>query len=428
MIRSYLLFQHKFRWVIVALLFFITIVNYIDRSAIAYAMEDIGLAFQFSKEQEGMILGAFGLGYMLTTLLGGIAVDRFGAKKILLIAALIWSLSSGMMGFVNGFLFVYLLRVTLGLAEGPNFPAMTRAISDWLPKEECSFALSSSLIAVPLALAIGAPIVSELIVHIGWRTMFYFLGALGILWLPLWFWLFSDFPEQNNRVSQDEIKLIHGDEKIDEIKVQEQRRHVPGLWKFLLTNPTLLVNNIAFFVFGYFLFFFMTWLPSYLEQVYQLNLIQVGWFSVMPWLLAALLLWTTGYLSDVIFRKTNCLRLSRSYPIWISQLLAALSILPILFYHSLTVSMISITLAVAFSMSANAAYYAVNVDIAKERAGTALGIMEVGFSLSGFLAPVITGYVITLFGGYHAAFLLLVILGLISVCLVFLFHRPNTAY
>lgn len=419
------MFKGKFRWVIVALLFFITVVNYVDRSAIAYAMADMSVLFHLSKEQEGMIFGAFGLGYMITTLIGGIAVDRYGAKKILLIAALVWSISSGFMGLANSFLLIYLMRITLGLAEGPNFPAVARAISDWLPSQEIGRALSSSLIAVPLALAIGAPLVAELVVHVGWRAMFYFLGFLGLLWLPLWYWLFQDFPEDSRFVSEEELTQINHEKKMDGAACLEQRRHIKGLWKFLLTNPTLLVNNIAFFVFGYFLFFFMTWLPSYLEQVYHLDLLQVGWFSVLPWLLAALLLWITGYLSDFIFKKTNSLRFSRSYPIWISQLLAALSIIPILLFHNLTIAMISITLAVAFSLSANAAYYAVNVDIARERAGTALGIMEVGFSLSGFIAPVITGYVITLFGGYHAAFVLLVILALISVTLVFLFHRPK---
>lgn len=425
----------RFRWLIVALVFFITVINYVDRSAIAYAIGDIARDLGFGHRDEdllnGFILAAFSLGYMLTTFLGGIFADRCGARVTLFWAALLWSLAIGMTGFAAGFAMLVMARVLLGVAEGPNFPAMNRAVADWLSPSERAIALGNTLVAVPLALAIGAPLVTQLILHMGWRGMFIVLMLTSALWLPLWWWLFRDFPEQTRHVNAAELAHIRAG--VPATAVQDAavrhaaRRQTRGLWKFLLGNPTLLANDWAFFVFGYFLFFFMTWLPSYLRQAYGLQLGAVGWFSVLPWLVATLMLWGTGYLSDWLLRRTGRLRVARSHVIWITQLLAGLCILPVICVHRLDVALVFITLAVGLSMSSNACFYAVNVDVAHARSGTALGVMDTFFALSGFIAPALTGWLVGATGHYRIAFGLLALLALSSVLAVLLFHHPDRA-
>ena len=150
--------RSNYRWIVVGLLFLITITNYIDRASISFAIDKMEHLFHLNDEQMGLILGAFGIGYVITTLLGGIAVDRYGARIILLLGTLLWAISIGLTGLATGFMMVYVARILLGFAEGPNFPAMTRAIGDWLPVHERARSLSVSLIAVPLAIAIGSPI------------------------------------------------------------------------------------------------------------------------------------------------------------------------------------------------------------------------------------------------------------------------------
>jgi nitrate/nitrite transporter NarK len=169
----------------------------------------------------------------------------------------------------------------------------------------------------------------------------------------------------------------------------------------------------------------MTWLPSYLQHAYGLKLAAVGWFSVLPWLTAALMLWGTGYLSDWLLRRTGRLRVARSHMIWVTQLLAGLCILPVIFMHDLGVALVFITLAVGLGMSSNACFYAVNVDVARARSGTALGVMDTFFALAGFIAPVLTGWLVGLTGHYRAAFALLALLALSSVLAVLLFHHPD---
>ncbi len=417
----------RYRWFVVFLLFAITVVNYIDRAAISYAISAIQRELGLSAVQIGGVLGAFGLGYAVTTLIGGFAVDRYGARLVLTVAALLWSLSIGATALASGVAMLYAARVLLGVSEGPNFPGLTGAVSHWLSPHERATALGNALLAVPLALAIGGPIVTGLLGWLDWRLTFAVLFVASAAWVPLWYLLFRDSPAESRFVNAAELAHIR---TVDE-SVAAAPQAVPRSWpepaalKALLVNRTLLANTWAFFVFGYFLFFFMTWLPSYLEHKYGLNLAAVGLFTVLPWLAAAIVLWLMGRWSDHLLQATGRLRIARSWQIAGSQLVAALAVVPVALTNDLTVAIAGITVAVAASMGANAAYYAVNVDIAPRRAATALGIMDFAFALAGFLAPAVTGWVLDLRGSFADGFLLMTALALSSVLVVILFHHPD---
>ncbi len=417
----------RFRWFIVFLLFAITIVNYIDRAAISYAIPLIQRQLGFSPAESGVILGAFGLGYAITTLLGGFSVDRWGARIVLTVAAVLWSLSIGMTALATGVAMLYAARVLLGVSEGPNFPALTGAVTHWLSPHERATALGNALLAVPLALAIGGPIVSQLLAWLDWRATFGVLFVLSAAWVPLWWFLFRDSPTESRFVNQAELDHIKTPHEAVSRRPRAALKTWPGLDTIgaLLSNRTLLANYWAFFVFGYFLFFFMTWLPSYLERKYGLDLGSVGLFTVAPWLAAALLLWLFGRWSDHLLATTGRLRIARSWLIAGTQFVAAIAVIPVAMTDDLTVAIAGITVAVAASMGANAAYYAVNVDIVPERAATALGIMDFAFAIAGVLAPVVTGWVLNIRGSFTDGFLLMAVLALSSVVVVLLFHHPD---
>ncbi|TAJ35236.1 MAG: MFS transporter, partial [Reyranella sp.] len=176
----------RYRWFIVFLLFAITAINYVDRAAIAYAIPAIQRDLGLSSTDVGLVLGAFGLGYAITTLAGGFAVDRYGARAVLTVAAILWSLSIGMTGVATSVAVLYAARVLLGVSEGPNFPALTGAVSAWLSPHERATALANALLAVPLALAVGGPIVTSLLAWLDWRLTFITLFVLSAAWVPLW--------------------------------------------------------------------------------------------------------------------------------------------------------------------------------------------------------------------------------------------------
>ena len=181
-------FTH-YRWVVVGLCFAIVIINYMDRTAISYAIEPLKVEFKLDNTKFGEINSAFSIGYTVMTLIGGVMVDRWGARKCWSGAAMAWSAATGLLAVCSGFAHLFLLRIMLGITEGPCFPAMTRAITDWMPVTERARASAICLAAVSLASVIGAPLISFLINNFGWRTMFVVLSSFGMIWAVVW-WLF----------------------------------------------------------------------------------------------------------------------------------------------------------------------------------------------------------------------------------------------
>jgi MFS transporter, ACS family, hexuronate transporter len=410
----------NYRYVILALAFLITLVNYMDRAAISYAIGPIKREFGLDDSQFGYILAAFGIGYAIMTLGGGIIVDRWGARRIWPAAAILWSGFTALMGCVVGFPALLALRVLLGLSEGPHFPAFTRVVADWLPQSERVRATGFGLCAVPLASAIGAPLISTLIISLGWKAMFVVLASVGVIWALIWFLLFRDYPDSSKYVSESELKHIHEGQVTDRSVSDDARRtkeRSEGLttWKSMLSNPALISNNIAYFAFGYSLFFALTWLPGYLEHAHKVQLQEAGVILIAPWLTAAILLPVAGYLSDWLWIKTGSKQISRSYLICICQLISGISYVPMLFNPSLGIAMISISLGVGFGMMPNAAFYAINCDLAKDRAATSQGIMNCCSAIASIMAPAMTGMIAARTGNFAGAFAVLIFFTLVSV-------------
>jgi sugar phosphate permease len=408
----------KYRWVIAGLIFFITLVNFIDRSAISFVIGPLKEEFHFSDTEFGMILSAFGMGYILLTFFGGWLVDHWGPRFIWPIAAVGWSLCVGLLGFAAGFWGFIGLRFLLGVAEGPHFPAMTRSISNWLAPKERARALSIGLVAIPLSSVLGAPITSYLVADCGWRPMFFIISSVGVIWAVAWHWLFRDRPEDSAWVNEAEKHYISAPTK-------HEKKSAPMDWRFVLIHPALIANNIAYFAFGYMLFFATLWLPSYFLREHGLNLKSVGWYLTIPWLVGAVFLKAGGILSDYLYKKTGKSRLARSHVIWSSQLLAAICFVILSFTHSLGMSIFFLSLALGFGLMPQPAFFSINIDVAKERAGAAQGVTSSCLSLAGIIAPVMTGWLIDLTGNYQGAFLLLAGMTGIAVITVILFHHPD---
>lgn len=415
----------RYRWVIVSICFLAIIINYLDRSAISYAIIPLKETFGFTNTDFGIISSAFGTGYLIMTVVGGILVDRYGARKVWPISSIFWSCACALLGLATGFWWFFIFRILLGIAEGPNFPALTRVASDWLPVSERVRAFAVGLAAVPFASVIGAPFISQLIATVGWRWMFFILGLLGIIWAILWYITFRDLPEHCSKVS--EAERAHIQKELDSIpRHTDSSETQKTTWRFMLLNRELLANNYAFFAFGYLLFFAITWLPGYLEQMYGINVKQAGWFLVLPWLTATVLLSLGGVLSDYLWKRTHNLRLSRSYIIAICQIISAICLMPVVFHPSLLVALISISLGVGFGMMPNAVFYTLNTDLARDRAATSLGVMNCAFALAGIIAPFLTGFLSTLTGNFTAAFTLLIGLTFTSAMTIIFFQRPDT--
>ena len=408
-----------FRWLVIFLAFVAIVITYLDRVALSFAIIPLENLYHLTNADFGIIASAFGIGYLVMTVAGGVLVDRYGSRKIWSISAIFWSLACASIGFATGFIWLFISRLLLGLMEGPGFPALNRMNADWLPMSERARALGLGLAAVPFASVIGAPLISSLIIYLGWRWMFIILGMLGILWGLIWYIIFRDKPKQSAHVSKSELEFIEKGLGL------VHKKQVKSSWKFLLFNPVFLANNFAFFSFGYLLFFAITWLPGYLEQTYAMKIKETGIFLIAPWVLATILILIGGWLSDYLWNKTHSMRLSRSHMIWICQILSACCFIPVIWFHSLTIAIIGISLGVGIGLMPNAAFYAVNSDLAHDRAGTSLGIMDCAFAAAGILAPLLTGLLSSLTGNFSLAIFLLIGLSFISAIGIVLFHHPD---
>ena len=248
--------------------------------------------------------------------------------------------------------------------------------------------------------------------------MFIVCGSLGILWAIVWLLFFRNHPKESRFVSDSEKEYIASGsgQKQNSVKVR---------WKSILTHPTLVANNISYFAYGYMNFFIISWLPGYFLSQHSLNLKSVRWYLTIPWACGAIFLKLGGILSDLIYKKTGSFRFARSHLIWGSQLLAAVFFVLVTCTSSLNLCLTFLTFAVGFALFPQSIFFSVNIDVAKENSGAAQGISSSVVAIPGFLAPLITGWLIDTTGSYQAAFLLVSSLMVIGVAIVILFHHPD---
>jgi sugar phosphate permease len=401
-------------WMIISLMFFITIVNFVDRCAISYVIDPLKAEFHLTDTQFGIILSGFSVGYILLSSLGGWLVDQFGSRVVWPLAALIWSLSIGLLGLATGLVSFFALRFLLGVAEGPHYPAVSRTVQNWVPKENRARALSLSLAAVPISSCIGSPIISYLVADFGWRWMFVLISLAGMVWAVLWFLFFKDRPNMPSAVNAKETKFLSSPTEIHKNNC-----------RYILTHPTLLANNIAYISFGFMVFFATLWLPGYLSSQFNLNLKSIGWYLTLPWLTASICMLFGGFLSDWLYKKTKSYRLSHSHIIWISQLFSAICFLLLSQNHSLAFTITFLSLGVGLGFLPFSLFFNINVEVGKKDAGFAQGITSTYFSLAGIIAPFLTGWLVDRTGNFKAAFLLLGGVIVFTVFVVLLFHHPD---
>jgi MFS family permease len=173
----------RFRWLIIAVILAVVVVDYADRSAISFAPRPLPSQFGITTAGYWLISSAFAVGYLVFALLSGPLSGRFGPRRILLTGVIAWSLVSMIAPASGGFTGLLLIRIVLGTGATPGFRAATKITSRWLRRAERGFALAlAGGVAVSGSLLIGGPIIAELAESVGWRGMFWILSAAGLLW------------------------------------------------------------------------------------------------------------------------------------------------------------------------------------------------------------------------------------------------------
>ncbi|MET8635589.1 MFS transporter [Streptomyces sp. NPDC004096] len=410
------------RWLTLGLIVALIVINYIDRSAISYAVDPLTKAFGISKSQYGLISSAFSIGYMVFAFLAGPLVDRYGARRILLVGVAIWSVVTAVTPVSGSFIGLFMARVILGAGEGPGFPAATRTVSRWLPQKERGIALAMvGGVAVAGSLLIGGPLVTQLIDGLGWRGMFWVLAALGVLWFAVAWALLKDTPDEHRKVSAAERAHIAAGQ------LEEERSSSGSVhWRPVLTNRNLWVIAVGYFAWGFMFWGFMYWLPEYLSSQYDLSISAVGLFTVAPWAAGVAGALLGGVLTDQVFARTGNPR-TRLTIMGVALLLSGAALIPIIVAPSLTVSVTFISIGVGLGFVTGGIWWVAAIDAMPAQPGVAAGFADAAFALSGIVAPSVMGFIVSSTGSFSSGFVVMTALAVVGAgsMLVLPRHRPR---
>jgi MFS family permease len=404
----------RYRWLTIAMIVVLVIINYIDRSAISYAVTPLSSQFGITTAEYGYISSAFSLGYLVFALISGPLVDRFGPRRILLAGVLVWSIASAITPVSGGFIGLLLIRVVLGAGEAPGFPAATRITSRWLRQGERGFALALiGGVAVSGSLLIGGPIVTQLIAGTGWRGTFWILGAAGIVWAVAAAGLLFNTPAESSRVSAAERAHIAADQRSEEAEGAKSRVD----WHSLLTNRNLWIVGAGYFAWGFMFWGFLYWLPSYLSKSFGLSLTAVGAFSVAPWAAGVGGAVIGGVLVDRIYKRYQRIR-SRFLIIGVALLLSGASMIPVIVAPTLTTALVSISLGVGFGFITGGIWWVVSIDAEPSQPASAAGFADAAFALSGIVAPSVMGWIVSGTGTFTSGFVVMAVLAIVAAGLM----------
>ena len=233
------------RWVVGSLLFFATTVNYLDRAILGVILPEIRDNFHFGLQAYGLIQFVFQIAYAAGSLCGGWLLDRYGTRIGYGLAVVVWSLAAMLNAFAGSAFQFGAYRTALGLGESANFPACTKAMAEWLPSDDRATGMGIINSGTNLANIFGPPLFIFIALKMGWQACFAIMGALGFLWLPLWFLTYR-LPKPAGVAAPHIAKL-----SISEVMKYKQAWGY-GIAKFL-TDPVW--------------WFYLFWLPTYLTDV-----------------------------------------------------------------------------------------------------------------------------------------------------------------
>lgn len=399
-VGSFGLRRPRARTQVLVLLCLMYAISYIDRANISTAAPSIQQDLGLNDTQLGVALAAFSVPYALLSIFGGVIGARIGPRRALALIGLLWGIATIATGFSIGLASLIGARLLLGLSESGAFPVATQVMSRWMPTKRYGFAQGIVHSSSRLGNALAPLAVAALIAWAGWRESFFAIGVLSILWAVLWFGMFRNRPASFRGITQQELDELPA-------QAQEQSAKPPVPWRRLLRTlaPVVFVD----FGYGWTLWVFLTWLPSFLSQSFGLALSSFALFTSL--VLGAGVIGDTvgGVLSDRLAQRMRTSAAARRTLIMIGLIGALLALVPLVFTHALVVATVSLAIAFFFLELTNAPLWAIPMDVAPVWAGTASGVMNTGFGIAGILSPIVFGVLVQA-AGWQVPFIVSIVL------------------
>jgi MFS family permease len=388
-------------------------ITYIDRVNISTAAPILRKDLGLSATELGLVFSAFAIPYGFLQPFGGWLGDRFGPRWVLFAFGALWAVATAWTGLATGLVTLFIARFMLGLGEGATFPTATKAMATWLPARRRAFAQGITHSFARIGGAIAPPIVGFIMVAYSWHMAFYVLGAVSFIWVIWWVAFFRDNPHDDPRITPAERA---------ELPPAAKKRPVP--WGPLAKK--ILPVTVVDFCYGWTLWVYLTWLPSFLADSYHLSINKFAWFSAGVLLAGVIGDTVGGLLSDAVLVRTGNLKLARRLNLVVGLLGSLVLLLPTLFIHDLIAVSLLLSLAFFFLELTNSVLWALPMDIAPQYAGTAGGMMNLGFGIAGILSPSVFGFLIDRTGSWQVPFATSVLLLFIGVLLAFRIDPTRT--
>lgn len=393
------------------------LVTYIDRVNISTAAPILQKDLNIDATTLGLALSAFAYPYAFFQIAGGWLGDRLGPRWTLIICGTIWSAATVMIGFVEGAMSLIVARFMLGVGEGCAFPTATRALANWLPADQRGFAQGITHSFARFGNAITPPLIAMLIGLYTWRGAFIVVGVISFLWVIAWALYFCDDPRDHKGVTAEDIA------RLPPAQIAKPRKDVPWgplLWRIL---PVTLTD----FCYGWILWLYLNWLPSFFFHEYHLDIKKSAIFASGVFFAGVVGDTVGGVLSDWLLRRTGKGSIARTGVIVFGFLGSFACMLPVLYVKDLETIAWCLAGAFFFAELIVAPIWAVPMDIAPEYSGTASGFMNFGFGLAGMISPIVFGMLIDATGRWDYPFIASLGFLLLGAFLA-LFMRPDDRF
>ncbi|XP_057704747.1 sialin [Corythoichthys intestinalis] len=344
--------------------------------------------YDWDSETQGWILGSFFYGYIITQIPGGYLAGRWGPK---------WLMGLGILGTAVftlltpaaadlGASYLIAVRVLEGVGEGVTFPAMYSMWAAWAPPLERSRLLTISYIGAQIGTVVSLPLSGEICFYLDWTYVFYFFGAVGLLWFVLWTFLAFDSPSSHPWISQRERSYILSSLKNE---LSPERGHIP--WRSIVTSCPLLAIVVAHFSYNWTFYTLLTLLPTYMNDILGFSIQQNGLLSALPYLGCATLAVLCGQLADYLREKRRYSAVAVRKSFTLVGMIGPAAFLVAAGYTGCNYTLALTFLTVSSSLGgASASGFNINhLDIAPSYAGILLGITNTFATIPGMVGPVI---------------------------------------
>ena len=378
------------RWRIAFLLAVGVLVNYFDRVNLSVAHAALITTFAISNVTFGYLSAAYNWTYALCQLPVGVVLDKFGVRRVGRISSFLWSVASFAAAITPNLGGFFAARLLLGIGEAPTFPSNAKAIGYWFPAKERSSATSIFDGSAKFASAIGVPLIGMLLLKVGWRWSFAATGLISFLYFLLFCHVYCD-PVDDPGLTEQERDYILERDAVEPVLPAET-----ASFGYLIRQPKVIGMTLGFGAYNYVFYLLLTWLPSYLSQALHIDLLHSFLYTGVPWLFAtACELVVGGWLVDrLLERGWNASSVQRA--VLIGGTTMGLGIIGAAYAQTATSALIWISISLGGLSAAAAVGWSVPSLIGPPGSvGTLAGIMNFSSQVSGILAPIVTGYLVS---------------------------------